>query len=126
MTERKNELLGIAVKLAAKFGVVNVTREMIAKEAGISAVAVGKHLGTTEARQKAIRKAFKASGKTEPNKKAIAEHGVQLRAKGPRKVKPAAPAKKKPAVAPQRKPDKPTRAPRPKPSVVHDAPPSAD
>lgn len=138
MSDRKKQLLDIGVRLAAKHGVANVTRAAIAAEAGISAPAVGKHLGTTEERNKAIRKAMKAAGKSEPDKKSVEAKGKELRKKGPRKTKPAKPESKKPVSAPAKKPVKPTkpkpfappltkvakRAPRPKPAVVQPVPPS--
>ena len=146
MSDRKKQLLDIGVRLAAKHGVANVTRAAIAAEAGISAPAVGKHLGTTEERNKAIRKAMKAAGKSEPDKKSVEAKGKELRKKGPRKTKPvnapqkkpAKPESKKPAAPKVQKPVVPTnaknraaspgtpkRAPRPKPTVVQPVPPSA-
>src|SRR5690606_31329202 len=71
MSERKQQLLEIGVKLAAKYGVENVTRVAIAKAAKITPPAVGKYLGNRDEMLKAIKKALRAAGKSEPDKKVI-------------------------------------------------------
>lgn len=130
MSDRKQELLDIGVALAAKVGVVNVTRSAIAEKAGISAPAVGKYLGNKEAQREAIKKAMRKAKVSEPDKKTIASIGQELRKKPrksdlshtPRAKKPAQGRVTKVVKVPQKKVAeakvKPKRAPRPKPSVA--------
>lgn len=125
MTERKQQLLDIGVKLAARYGVENVTRAAIAKAAKITAPAVGKYLGNRDEMLKAIKKALRAAGKSEPDKKVIVKAGQELRKK-PRKV-PTQPEAKKPAKGRVTKvvkvpATKSKRAPRPKPTVLPEVP----
>lgn len=119
MSDRKKELLDIGVALAAKVGVVNVTRSAIAEKAGISAPAVGKYLGTKDAQRDAIKKAMRKAKVSEPDKKTIASIGQELRKK-PRKAEaPAAkPAKGRVTKVVKVPQTKPKRAPRPKPTVA--------
>lgn len=130
MSERKQQLLDIGVKLAAKYGVENVTRVAIAKAAHLTPPAVSKWLGNRDEMLKAIKKAMRAAGKSEPDKKVIAKVGQELRKK-PRKV-PTQPEAKKPATKPAKVPakkvvkapaTKPKRAPRPKPTSVQEGAP---
>lgn len=131
MSDRKQELLDIGVALAAKVGVVNVTRSAIAEKAGISAPAVGKYLGTRDQQREVIKKAMRKAKVSEPDKKTIASIGQELRKK-PRKadapvVKPAKGRVTKVVKVPQKKVSeakntKPKRKPRPKPTVLPDVP----
>lgn len=122
MSERKQQLLDIGVKLAAKYGVENVTRVAIAKAAHLTPPAVSKWLGNRDEMLKAIKKAMRAAGKSEPDKKVIAKVGQELRKK-PRKV-PTQPEAKKPAKKVVKAPaTKPKRAPRPKPTSVQEGAP---
>lgn len=120
MSDRKQELLSIGVALAAKVGVVNVTRAAIAEKAGISAPAVGKYLGTKEAQREAIKKAMRKAKVSEPDKKTVASIGQELRKK-PRKVTKPAKGRVTKVVKPPQK--KPKRTPRPKPASVQEGAP---
>lgn len=85
MSNRKEEFAHIGAKLAAKHGIINVTRGMIAEVAGCSEVLVGNVLGNKDERSAAMRKAMRKLGLKEPDKKTIADEGVRLRKHGPRK-----------------------------------------
>lgn len=84
MSDTKTRCLDSGAKLAAEVGVVNVTRSAIAKEVGVSAVMVGKVLGTTEDRNTAIKKHMRKLKLKEPSKAEQLAKGVELRKRGPR------------------------------------------
>ena len=85
--ERKASLLETGAKLAAKHGATNVTRRMVAKEAGVSEALVSRYFADGNIAQKAYARKAKAMGLKQPTKEAAATIGAKLRAHGPRAVK---------------------------------------
>lgn len=58
--ERRAQILGAAVIVAARFGYLQMTREDIASEAGVSNALVSKYFNTmTQMRRAALRRAIK-------------------------------------------------------------------
>lgn len=84
MGTRKIELLDIGARLAAKHGLKNVTRRMVATEANVSDALVSSYLGNVEEQRAAYKKRAKALKLTLPDAKAEALMGRKLRAHGPR------------------------------------------
>jgi DnaK suppressor protein len=113
--DRKKQFLDIGAKLAAKYGAKNVTRRMVAKEAGVTSDAlVSHHLGGTEVAQKKYAAHAKKLGLTLPSKAEVEAAGVALRKKPRTKVTPKksvarAPAKKAGARAVAKKAASPKR-----------------
>lgn len=88
----KSDILMAGAKLASKHGAKNVTRRMVAKEAGVSEGIVSHHFGTAaEAQAKYAAKA-KREGFKMPTAEQTKAIGIKLRAHGPRK--PAPPRKR--------------------------------
>ena len=85
--ERYNTILAAGAKLAGKYGAVNVTRNMVAKEAKISAPLVSYYMGSSADAQKLYAKQAKKLGIAQPDKAKIEEIGRKMRAHGPRKSK---------------------------------------
>lgn len=85
-TDRLETILDAGAKLAGKYGAVNVTRKMVAKDAKVSPALVTHYVGSTAEAQVAYAKRAKKLGIAQPDKATIAELGAKLRAHGPRKV----------------------------------------
>lgn len=114
-SSRATEFCDTGAKLAAKIGVVNVTRRAIAEAHNVTDPLVGKHIpGGKAALQKGIRKSMKALGLVEPTKDVIAAKGKELRArpkavkKSPSKAVKKSVAKKSAKVTTATKPATPT------------------
>lgn len=84
MGTRKIELLDIGAKLAAKHGLKNVTRRMVATAANVSDALVSSYLGNVDEQRAAYKKRAKTLGLTLPAADAEALMGRKLRAHGPR------------------------------------------
>ena len=82
--ERKASILDAGAKLAAKHGASNVTRRMVAKQAGVSEALVSAYIGDSATAQRAYARKAKALGLTLPDKAKSEAIGVKLRAHGPR------------------------------------------
>lgn len=89
--ERKKQLLEVGAKLAAKHGVKNVTRRMVAKAANVSEPLVANYLGSSADARKAYARKAKAMGLTLPTKDKEEAIGKKLRAHGPRDARDARP-----------------------------------
>jgi hypothetical protein len=139
--ERKAQLLDVGARLAAKLGVVNVQRQVVAEKAGCAASLVSAYMGDTLAAQAKYKRHMKKLGLVEPSKEKIERIGKEQRmhkiddkrrtrkrspkeveaikrkrADAPNERKPAAPAVRrlpKPAVAPAQQPPQRKSAARP-------------
>lgn len=85
--ERKEIMLDVGAKLAAKHGSSNITRRMVAKAAKVSEALVSLHIGDVETLQKLVKARAKKLGLVEPSKDQQEAIGIKLRAHGPREVK---------------------------------------
>lgn len=81
-TDRRAQILGAAVNLAAKRGYQNITRDEIAAAAGVSAGLVSKYFSTMpQLKRDVIRFAVRAATKGEPgvpDMLAIVAQGIAL------------------------------------------------
>lgn len=77
--DRKEQLIEIGARLAAKVGVVNVQRQAVADKAGCAHSLVSVYLGDTKKAQAAYKRRMKKLGLVEPSKEVIAAKGVELR-----------------------------------------------
>lgn len=129
-SERKLQLLAAGAKLAHKYGASNVTRRMVAAEAGVSEALVSRYMGTTEEAQKAYAKHAKKLKLDLPTKAEAELRGRKLRAHKPgdkrdtrkrsakeakaiREKKPSAPAAKR-----STKPAPTKRSTKPNPAAI--------
>lgn len=100
---RKTQLLDIGAKLAAKHGVANVTRRMVAKAAKCSEPLVTNYVGNTSDAQKLYKRHATKLGLTLPTKEQEAAKGAKLRAHGPRDKRDVRPRSAKEVKAIQKK-----------------------
>lgn len=78
---RAEEFFNTGAKLAAKIGIVNVTRRAIAEAHSVSDPLVGKHVGGKAELQAGIKKTMKKLGLSEPAGATIERKGAELRAR---------------------------------------------
>jgi hypothetical protein len=78
---RAEEFFKTGATLAAKIGIVNVTRRAIAEKHNVSDPLVGKHVGGKAELQAGIKKTMKKLGLSEPAGATIERKGAELRAR---------------------------------------------
>lgn len=81
---RKEQLLDIGARLAAKHGLGNVTRRMVAGEAKVSEALVSSYMGNVDESRAAYKSRAKKLGLKLPDAATEAQLGLELRAHGPR------------------------------------------
>jgi len=84
--DRKAQLINIGAELAAKHGLVNVTRRMVAKKARVTDALVTHHVGNNDAARKLYKAHMKKLGLKEPAKEVVEAMGLAMRARGKRTV----------------------------------------
>lgn len=82
--ERKAQILDAGAKLAAKYGVVNVQRRMVAQACKCAEALVSRYMGDTATAQAAYKRHMRKLGLVEPAKDKVEAFGVKFRAHGPR------------------------------------------
>lgn len=82
--DRSNELLDIGARLVSKYGAANVTRRMVAKQAGVTDALVSSYFGSAEEARKKYTRRARAMGLSIPDKDETERLGVEMRKK-PRK-----------------------------------------
>lgn len=123
--ERKALVLEAGAKLAAKYGSVNVSRQMVAVASKISPALVSHYMGSTDKARSAYARKARAMGLEQPSKEKQIELGAKLRAHAPKDVRDSRPRSAKEVKAIAKKKVKPTpmdvlkrlRVPRPKMGV---------
>lgn len=81
---RKEQLLDIGARLAAKHGLGNVTRRMVAGEAKVSEALVSSYVGNVDEARAFYKARAKRLGLKLPDAATEAQLGLALRAHGPR------------------------------------------